>query len=69
MTTSRCFAVHRHALLSNVQWPGGEVQWHIEEDAEETEVNNESSGTVTSMPCFLRKEKCPKILHTLRHLR
>ena len=31
--------------------------------------NNKSSGTVTSMPYFLLIEKCPKTLHTLRHLR
>ena len=29
-------AVHHHALPSNVQWFGGEVQWHIEEAAEES---------------------------------
>ena len=68
MQTSRCFAVHHHALPSNVQWPGAEVQWHIEEDAEKTVVNNHSSGIVTSMPYFLRIEKFPKTLHTLHHL-
>ena len=38
----------------NVQWPAGEVQRHIEEDAEETlQRTTKAAGTVTSMPYFL----------------